>query len=125
MPTDTFISFYLRDSKIHIFHKAIVDLGSPQFIRFRIHEDGTSMVMEAYSKKDFQSHRVQRKKDNWQMEIRSQKLCRIMQSRLNWDETQSYRIPGKTYPQQRIVVFDLSAAAMIAPSISRRQNDNE
>ncbi len=59
------------------------------------------------------------------MEIRSQKLCRIMQSRLNWDETQSYRIPGKTYPQQRIVVFDLTAAAMIAPSISRRQNDNE
>ena len=63
MSTDTFISFYLSNSGIHVFSKTILDLGNPQFIRFRFHEDGKSMVIEAYDKKDFQSHRVPKRND--------------------------------------------------------------
>ena len=123
MPTDTYISFYLRGSKIHVFRKTLAELGNPQFVRFRIHEDGNSMVMEAYSKKDFQSHRVPKKnREGWSLEIHSKPLCRIMMKHLNRNETQSYRIPGVAYPSQRIAVFDLTAAVMI--NQDGRQKDN-
>ena len=114
MSNDTYISFYLSTFRIHIFRKAIEEMGNPQFIRFRVHEDGTSMILETYHRKDFQSHRVpKRQVDNWKMEIRSMPLCMLLCNRLGWDENKSYRIPGKSYPQQKIVVFDLSAAEEI------------
>ena len=115
MPSDTYISFYLSTSRIHIFRSTIKDIGNPKFIRFLVKEDGKSMIMEAYYKKDFQSHRVPKVSDNsrWEMEIRSLPLCTLIQNRLNWKTGQSYRIPGKTYPQQRLAVFDLTAAEQI------------
>lgn len=30
-------------------------------------------------------------------------------NKLSWENGKSYRIPGKTYPKQKIVVFDLTA----------------
>ena len=114
MPNDTYISFYLRESKIHVFRKTLAELGNPRFIRFRVHEDGKSMVREAYNKKDFQSHRVpKRVSDNWKMELRSLPLCSLIKNRLNWEEGKSYRIPGKAYPGQQLAVFDLTAAEVI------------
>lgn len=115
MPSDTYISFYLSTSRIHIFRSTIKDIGNPKFVRFLVKEDGKSMIMEAYYKKDFQSHRVPKVSDNsrWEMEIRSLPLCTLIQNRLNWKAGQSYRIPGKTYSQQRLVVFDLTSAEQI------------
>lgn len=46
----------------------------------------------------------------------------IMMKHLNWNETQSNRIPGVAYPSQRIAVFDLTAAVMI--NQDGRQKDN-
>ena len=37
----------------------------------------------------------------------------LLKNRLGWDEDQSYRVPGKTYPSQKVAVFDLSAAEPI------------
>ena len=114
MSNDTYISFYLHTFRIHIFSKTITDIGNPQFIRFLIKEDGKSMAMEAYHKKDFQSHRVPKRTDErWEMEVRSMPLCLLLKNRLGWDEDQSYRVPGKTYPSQKVAVFDLSAAEPI------------
>lgn len=117
MSDDTYISFYLIESKIHIFRKTLVEIGNPKFIRFRVHEDGKSMIMEAYHKKDFQSHRVPKKiRENWQMELRSLPLCSLIKNRLDWKEGKSYRIPGKAYPGQQLAVFDLTKAIMIETS---------
>ena len=60
MSNETYISFYLNSSRIHIFRKAIKEIGNPKFIRFLVKEDGKSMIMEAYIKKDF--HKIQKKR---------------------------------------------------------------
>lgn len=115
MPSDTYVSFYLTTSRIHIFRSTIRDIGNPKFIRFLVKEDGPSMIIEAYHKKDFQSHRIPKETGDGyrEMEVRSLPLCSLLKNRLNWENGKSYRIPGKTYPQQRLAVFDLSAAEMI------------
>ena len=51
MPNDTYLSFYLSTSRLHIFSKTIIEIGNPKFIRFLVKEDGQSMIMEAYHKK--------------------------------------------------------------------------
>ena len=53
MPNDTYLSFYLNTSRLHIFSKTIIEIGNSKFIRFLVKEDGQSMIMEAYHKKDF------------------------------------------------------------------------
>ena len=115
MQSDTYLSFYLSTSIIHIFRSTLREIGNPKFIRFLVKEDGQSIIMEAYHKKDFRSHRVPKPTDNkeWKMEVRSLPLCTLLQNKLNWTDGRSYRIPGKVYPQQRLAVFDLSAAEQI------------
>ncbi len=110
MSNDSYISFYLSSMRIHIFAKTIIEIGNPKYIRFLVNEKGPSMVMEAYHKKDFLSHRVKKRKMGWNgMEISSLPLCSLLKNRLGWEDGKSYRVPGKTYPNQHIAVFDLSA----------------
>jgi len=111
----TSISFYLTTSRMHIFRAAIREIGDPKFIRFLIKEDGSAMIMEAYHKKDFQSHRVPKQNEaRWEMELRSMPLCELLAVRLNWDKQKSYRIPGTVFPTQKKVVFNLDQAEMIS-----------
>lgn len=110
---ETYISFYLNSFRIHVFRKAITDIGEPKYIRFLINDEGPSIIMEAYDKKDFHSHRVTPKKDSGGMEISSYPLCSLLKNRLGWETGKSYRIPGKTYPSQHLAVFDLTKAEQI------------
>ena len=115
MSNDTYISFYLRKPRVHIHSKVISDIGHPKFIRFLVKEDGSSIIVEAYHKKDFQSHRVpERTNKKWEMEVYSLALCTLLKNKLNWNAGKSYRIPGKTYPKQHLAVFDLGSAALMS-----------
>ncbi len=114
MSNDTFMSFYLTPYRIHVFSKTIQDIGNPKFIRFLVSEDGQSIIIEAYHTKDLRSHRVKEGTDGCGgMEINSMPLCKLLINKLNWEEGQSYRIPGKSYPAQKLAVFDLTAAEPI------------
>ena len=113
MLNETYMSFYLSSFRIHVFRKAIAEIGEPKYIRFLVKDEGPSMIMEAYNKKDFQSHRVTPKKESGGMEISSLPLCSLLKNRLGWEEGKSYRVPGRTYPSQHLAVFDLTAAEQI------------
>ena len=114
MFNETYISFYLSSSRLHIFCKALAKIGNPKYIRFLVKEDGKSMIMEAYHKKDFRSHKVPKRiEGKWGMEISSFPLCSLLTNKLNWEEGRSYRIPGIIHANQKLVVFDLSAAEQI------------
>lgn len=123
MADSTYISFYLRSNTIHIFRKAVREIGCPPFIRFLIHSDGVRMIMQAYFRLEFISFRVPLavydKKGS--MELRSKAFCQVVASHMGWDTTKSYRIPGNIYPGQNFVQFDLSRAAAIS---SGRGNHN-
>jgi len=113
---DTFISFYLKANRIHIFVEALRGIGSPAFVRFMISEDGKALLMAPYDKKDFSSHRVpaavyQGKKS---LELCSIRLCRIVSKMYGWDSNFSYRVPGTIMPRQSVVVFNLDEAAKIS-----------
>lgn len=112
---NTYISFYLRNNRIHIFIDALRGLDSPKFVSFLIDEAGNNLVLIPYNKKDFYSHRVplsvyQGKKG---LELTSIRLCRLLAKKFSWDINKSYRIPGIIYSRQKIVIFDLQKAISI------------
>lgn len=111
----TYISFYLKDGKVHVFADALRSLGTPNYIRFLLGKDGSSMIMEPYHKKEFQSIRV--KKDNEQVNrklcFRCKPFCKLLENTLGWTSLYSYRVPGRLIPSQRIILFDLTQATAI------------
>ena len=113
--TDTYISFYLRNNRIHIFVDALRGIGSPKYVCFLIADDGKNLILSTYKKKDFHSHRVPQDVYHGKrsLELASMRLCQILTAEFGWDSSKSYRIPGRLVEDKKIVVFDLSRAAKI------------
>ena len=111
----TSISFYLRTGRIHIFTDAIRTLGEPSFIRFLLNQDGTSMIMEPYHTKEFQSIKVPQGifTKTATMEFGCKPFCSLLEYTLGWNPRYSYRIPGKIMQAQHIALFDLTCAVKI------------
>jgi len=105
---------------LHINMDAIRALDQPNFLRFLLNADGSSMIMEPYHKLEFQSIRVPKDIDRnlRRCRFRCAKLCRLFTYALNWDPQMTYRIPGKIIPAQKIVVFDMTQAKIIYGSDS-------
>lgn len=95
---------------------AIRFLGKPNYIRFLLNKDGSSMLMEPYHKKEFQSIRVHKDLDRepQKLQFRCRPLCRLMAYTLTWETEKSYRIPGRYVPAQGVVVFDMTKATVIS-----------
>ena len=112
---ETYLSFYLRANRIHVFIDALRGIGCPKFISFMIDETGRSLAMVPYDKKDFYSHRVPFSVYNGGkgMEVSSIRLCRILAREQNWDPEKSYRVPGDIIPKQKIALFYLTEAEEI------------
>ena len=112
---ETYISFYLRSNRIHVFTNALREIGEPSRICFLIGENGHSLLMTPYRKRDFRSHHVPRDVYNGcdSMEISSMKLCRIIAFIHKWDIGHSYRVPGKIFPEEQVVIFNLDSAEVI------------
>lgn len=111
----TYISFYFRSNSVRIFQSAIHGIGDPGYIRFRISEDKRQMLMEPYDKKELTSFKVKRCTDNRAgMQIRGKRFCNMVIKEMGWDPNSSYRVPGKYFEQQNIVLFDLEGAKEIS-----------
>lgn len=115
MANETSISFYLKLNRIHIFVEALRRIGSPQYICFLVEENGKSMVMKPYPKKDFISLAVPRDVYNSvdSMEVSSIRLCTLLSQINSWNPEKSYRVPGKIYSDQKMILFDFSKAEKI------------
>lgn len=115
--TDTYISFYLRNNRIHIFVDALRGIGSPKYVCFMISDDGSTLIMRPYGKKDFHSHHVPQ--DVYHgiggFNLTSIRLCKILSAEFGWNSDKSYRIPGWLDENRRIVVFELRRASKIRP----------
>lgn len=113
----THLSFYLKANRIHIFADALRLIGSPANICFMIGENGKTLILKPYPKKDFHSHRVSAEvyKGKRSMEISSLRLCRIMAEMQQWNTSCSYRVPGVIMHRQQICVFYLDQAEPIKP----------
>lgn len=112
---DTHISFYLRRGKIYIYVQALRGIGMPENVCFLISPDGNTLALTAYQKKDQKSHRIPKRVYMGEkgMTISSCSLCRIISELHNWDMDASYKVPGKIYPDQDIVLFYFKEAVKI------------
>ncbi len=113
--TDTHISFYLRNYRIHLFVDTLRGIGSPKFIQFLVDQDGASLAVIPTGKKGFKAHRVPHGiyEGLRKMEVNSYGLCKLIANKYGWDPNSSYRVPGVVSPEQKAAVFDLSKAAII------------
>ena len=111
----TYISFYLKANRIHIFVDALRGIGSPSRICFMLEESGETLLIAPHDKRDFKSHRVPSEvySGTGGMEVSSMKLCRILADLHHWDLSRSYRVPGKVYPESKAAVFKLTEATLI------------
>ena len=124
---ETYISFYLKANRIHVFVDALREIGSPKRICFMISDDGKKLLVVPYQKQDFVSHKVPSEvyKGVGGMEVSSLKLCALIAKMYNWDTDRSYRVPGIVYSQKHIAVFELTAAEVINREYLRRHHFQE
>jgi len=124
----TRISFYLRNNTIRVFTSALRVLDKPKYVRFLINPNTLKMAMTEYGQKEFTSFRVSRKifedsKDK-SFRIMSKKLCTLIANRMNWDPNKSYWVEGRIYPEQKVVVYDLTSAKEILLGMGHNKHSN-
>lgn len=115
MENSTYISFYSESGCIRIFKKSVRAIGLPRFIRFRINEDATSLILEPFDRISFTSFRVPANlnEEEGNMEVYSKGFIRGLSQRLGWELGRSYRVYGKVLSQQDVVLYDLTQAQEI------------
>ena len=119
MENNVCISFYLREAAIRIHRKTLEKINNPSFVRFLVSGDKKSFAIQSCTKKDLRSFRV-RLNNNSQtdkVEIYSSPLCTSLASINSWDENHSYRVNGKAFPNQGVVVFDFSRVKVICDKV--------
>ena len=57
---DPCFTVYLKSNTIHVFKSAIRSIGTPNYVRLFIHEDGKTILMKSYDKKSQISIKVPR-----------------------------------------------------------------
>ena len=91
-------------------------MGTPKFIRLRIHETEGTMIIEPYDRITFSSFRVpfplNEAKEG--LDIHSKRFIRIVAAPMQWDMERTYRVAGELYERQKIVKFDLVQAVKIS-----------
>lgn len=113
--SSTYISFYNKRGTIRIFKKTIRLLGSPKFIRFRIHHEKQMLLLEPYGKIAFTSFRVPQNlnDDNGKLDIYSKSFTQLISKVMGWNVNQSYRVVGEIDEIKKNVIFDLTRAEII------------
>ena len=92
--SNSYISFYLKAYRIHVFTDTLRAIDSPKRICFLVDKDIKHLAIE----------------------ISSFPLCQLISKKLNWEFNCSYRVLGKVGKisgGQKAVVFDLTNAETI------------
>lgn len=112
---DSYISFYLKANRVHVFIDVLRGLASPSRICFMIEENGRTLLIAPYEKRDFKSHAVppEAYKGAGGLEVCSMRLCQIIARLHHWDTNRSYRVPGTIYHEKEVAIFRLAEADII------------
>ena len=110
------LSVYVASNTIRIFKSTIKFLDVPKYIRFRVNDAGTSMMVEPYDKKTFISFKVPKNlfDTDKSMEVHSKAFCQLLASMMNWRTDCSYRLKGiLVNKHKKVAIFDLTSAEVI------------
>ena len=111
-----YVSFYMRSNTIRIFKSTIRAMGTPKFIRLRIHETEGTMIIEPYDRITFSSFRVPFPLNDSKegMDIHSKRFIRIVAAFMRWDMERTYRVAGELCERQKIIKLDLLQAVKLS-----------
>lgn len=110
-----YLSFYLGAYRIHVHVDTLRRIGSPSIICFLLGNEGKSLALAPYSKKDFHSHRVPQKAyaGGGGLDVSSFSLCHLLADSHEWNMACSYRVPGEILEEKAVALFDLTKAEKI------------
>ena len=119
---DSYISFYLKANRVHVFIDVLRGLGNPSRICFMIEGNGRTLLIAPYEKRDFKSHAVPSVayKGAGGLEVSSMRLCQIIAQLHHWNANRSYRVPGTVFIEKEVAIFRLTEAEIIdRPELER------
>ena len=91
-----YVSFYMRSNTIRIFKSTIRAMGTPKFIRLRIHETEGTMIIEPYDRITFSSFRVPFPLNDSKegMDIHSKRFIRMLRRSCGGIWSEHIGLPG-------------------------------
>jgi hypothetical protein len=115
MAQNVCVSFYLREAAIRIHRRTLNGINNPPFVEFLVSGDRKTFAVRACEQKSLRSFRVRVNTNSKtdKVEFYSLPLCGLLARLNHWDENDSYRVFGKTFPKQGVAVFDFLSSERI------------
>ncbi len=115
MATNTpFISIDPRKNRIRIYKSTLKLMGIPKYIQILVNPESSVIALQCMDTRPaHQYHRIQWKKieNKKSYEIYSSFLVdKLKEVCFDWNSHDSYRVPGKYYPADKVASFDLHTA---------------
>ena len=110
------LSFSFQRGRLLIYYATIRELGEPEYIRFLLNSKEKKLAIQACEQIDRDSLRVPQKgqTEKFQFDIASSPLLSVIYRACHWEFDKSYLVYGESYPKNRLVDYDLKAAAVIS-----------
>ena len=112
--SDPGISFAASSGRITIFKTTLKAMGYPPYFRFLLDTDHKQFGIECCGFESSGSHQLPERIADDHYDIKCMDLVRFIYQTCGWDMKSTYRIKGIPAPDHRMIVFDLTAALIVA-----------
>lgn len=107
------MSFSAEEGRILIFRKTLEALGKPSHYRFLYNAHAHEIAVQACNAEEAGSHRVGKLDETSSCEIKCKAFVQMIYKDAGWNRRCSYRLTGRSFPNQRLVSFQIDDAAPI------------
>lgn len=107
------VTFNAEEGRITIFRSTLEALGWPTHYRFLYNRKMGQIAVQACKAEDAGAHRVTRLNETNSCEIKCVAFSRMIYQNAHWNMKRSYRLVGKSFPEQSLVSFSIAGAIPI------------
>lgn len=104
------VTFNADEGRITIFRSTLEALGWPTHYRFLYNRKLGQIAVQACRSEDAGAHRVTRLNETNSCEIKCVAFSRMIYRDAHWNMKRSYRLAGKSFPEQSLVSFSITGA---------------
>ena len=107
------VTFNSEEGRITIFRSTLEALGWPTHYRFLYNRTMGQIAVQACRAEDAGAHRVTTLNETNSCEIKCVVFSRMIYQNAHWNMKRSYRLVGKSFPEQSLVSFSITDAIPI------------
>ena len=125
------VTFNSEEGRITIFRSTLEALGWPTHYRFLYNWMMGQIAVQACRAEDAGAHRVTRLNETNSCEIKCVAFSRMIYQNAHWNMKRSYRLVGKSFPEQSLVSFSIAGAIpiengkmldeVVSPTVAQRR----